>query len=151
MKFEKFLKGCGTHGQILTRYNEDRWLVCSGVGMKVPLGVVNLLGSGEVTDKVKKLVEGLIRADTDDKVDLIRASIPADGKASDIVRIFGDKLDIEIGIDNADFGLLEKCDINLAEVEIEEAGDDFIDGKYLLILDQNDEVIGFIKETISKY
>ena len=151
MKFEKFLKGCGTHGQILTRDNGDQWLVCSGVGMKVPLGVVNLLGSGEVTDKVKKLVEGLIRADTDDKVDLIRASIPADGKASDIVRVFGDKLDIEIGIGNADFGLLEKCDINLAEVEIEEAGDDYIDGKYLLILDRDDEVIGFIKETIQKY
>ena len=102
MKFEKFLKGCGTHGQILTRDNGDQWLVCSGVGMKVPLGVVNLLGSGEVTDKVKKLVEGLIGADTDDKVDLIRASIPADGK-------------------------------------------------YLLILDRADEVIGFIKETIKKY
>ena len=51
MKFEKFLKGCGTHGQILTRKNGDRWLICGGVGMKVPNGVVNLLGSGEVGEK----------------------------------------------------------------------------------------------------
>jgi hypothetical protein len=145
MKFEKFLKGCGTHGQILTRTNGDRWLVCGGVGMKVPVGVINLLGSGEVSEKVKNLVEGLVKADTDDKVELIRATVSADGKASDIVRVFGDKLDIEVGICNADFGLLEKADIYLAEVEIEESGDGFLDGKYLLILDRDDEVIGFIQ------
>ena len=141
MKFEKFLKGCGTHGQILTRANGARWLICGNVGMRVPVGVVNLLGSGEVPEKLKTLVEGLIKADTDDKVELRRAEIPADGKASDIVRIFSDSLDIEIGISNADFGLLEKSDRNLAEVEVED-----IDAKYLLVLDNNDEVIGFIGE-----
>lgn len=145
MKFEKFLKGCGTHGQILERANGDKWLVCGGVGMKVPVGVNNLLGSGEVSEKIKNLVEGLIKADTDDKVKLIRATVPADGKTSDIVRVFGDELDIEVGICNADFGLLEKADINLAEVEIEESGDGFLDGKYLLVLDRDDEVIGFIQ------
>lgn len=145
MKFEKFLKGCGTYGQILNRNNGDRWLICGGVGMKIPVGVTNLLGSGEVTEKVKNLVEGLVKADTDDKVELIRATVSADGKASDIVRIFGDRLDIEVGIRNADFGLLEKADINLAEVEIEESGDILLDGKYLVILDRNDDVIGFIQ------
>lgn len=145
MKFEKFLKGCGTHGQILTRNNGDRWLICGGVGMKIPVGVTNLLGSGKVSEKVKNLVEGLVKADTDDKVRLTRATVPADGKTSDIVRVFGDELSIEVGICNADFGLLEKADINIAEVEIEESGDDFLDGKYLVILDRNDEVIGFIQ------
>lgn len=145
MKFEKFLKGCGTYGQILNRNNGDRWLICGGVGMKIPVGVTNLLGSGEVSEKVKNLVEGLVKADTDDKVELIRATVSADGKASDIVRIFGDRLDIEVGIRNADFGLLEKADINLAEVEIEESGDILLDGKYLVILDRNDDVIGFIQ------
>lgn len=142
MKFEKFLKGCGTHGQILERENGDKWLVCGGVGMKVPAGVVNLLGSGEVGEKTKKILEAIVKADTDDKVSLTRATIPADGKAGDIVRVFGDDLDIEVGIHNADFGLLEKADVNLAEVEIE---DDDIDTKYLLVLDREDQVIGFIQ------
>lgn len=145
MKFEKFLKGCGTHGQILERSNGDRWLICGCVGMKIPVGVNNLLGSGEVSEKVKNLVEGLIKADTDDKVHLTRATVSADGKASDIVRVFGDELDIEVGICNADFGLLEKADVNIAEVEIEESGVDYLDGKYLVILDRNDEVVGFIQ------
>ena len=144
MKFEKFLKGCGTHGQIVTRSNGDKWLVCGGVGMKVPTGVVNLLGSGEAPEKVKTLVEGLIKADTDDKVFLKRAVIEKDGKASDIVRVFGDILNIEIGISNGAFGLLEKTDTNLAEVEIEEDSI-FYETKYLLILEGDDIVVGFIE------
>ena len=143
MKFEKFLKGCGTHGQILERINGDRWLICGCVGMKIPEGVNNLLGSGEVSDKVKNLVEGLIKADTSDKVFLKRATIEKDGKSSDIIRVFGDMLDIEVGIRNADFALLEKSDYNLAEVEVET--DDFNEVKYLLVLDDSDIVIGFIK------
>lgn len=150
MKFEKFLKGCGTHGQILERANGDKWLVCGFVGMKVPAGVINLLGSGEVGEKTAKILEALVKADTDDKVELIRATIPADGKVGDIVRVFGDGLDIEVGIINADFGLLEKSDINLAEVEIEDGDIDdpqhsFLGRKYLLILDHEDQVIGFIQ------
>lgn len=145
MKFEKFLKSTGTHGQIFTRDNGDRWLICAGVGMKVPVGVVNLLGSGEVPEKIKTLVNGLVNADIDDKVHLTRATVSKDGKASDIVRVFGDDLDIEVGICNVDFGLLEKADVNIAEVEIEESGDDNLDGKYLVILDRDDEVVGFIQ------
>lgn len=145
MKFEKFLKSTGTHGQIFTRDNGDRWLICGGVGMKVPVGVVNLLGSGEVLEKIKNLVNGLVNADIDDKVHLTRATVSKDGKASDIVRIFGDELDIEVGIYNADFGLLEKADVNIAEVEIEESDDELLDGKYLVVLDDIDEVVGFIK------
>lgn len=144
MKFEKFLKSVGTHGQIYTRDNGDRWLICGGVGMIVPTGVVNLLGSGEILDKTKTLVEGLINADTDDRVELIRAEIDKDGKSSDIVRVFGDNLDIEVGIHNADFGLLEKADTRLAEVEIEDFDVDFYNGKYLLVLTYDNEVIGFI-------
>lgn len=146
MKFEKFLKGCGTHGQILVRENGDKWLVCDGVGMKVPNGVVNLLGSGEVGEKTKQILEALVKADTDDKVTLAKATVPKDGKANDIVRIFAgtDSLleDIEVGIYNVDFGLLEKQDVNLAEVEIK---DNDKTTKYLLVLDKEDTVIGFIE------
>lgn len=143
MKFEKFLKGCGTHGQIYKRDNGESWLICSGVGMLIPHGVDNLLGVGEVPEKVKKIVEAIIKADTSDKVELTRAIVSADGKANDIIRIFGDDLFVEVGICNADYGLLEKADINLAELEIED--DDGIEERYLLVLDFNDTVIGFIK------
>jgi hypothetical protein len=146
MKFEKFLKSTGTHGQIYTRDNGDRWLICAGVGMRVPVGVVNLLGSGEVPEKVKTLVEALIMADTDDRVTLTRAEIAKDGKASDIIRVFGDMLDIEVGIFNGAFGLLEKSDVKLAEVEIEAEDNEYLnETKFLLILDNGDEVVGFIE------
>ena len=147
MKFEKFLKSVGTHGQIYTRDNGDRWLICNGVGMIIPVGVDNLLGSGEVSEKVKTTVEALITADVDDKVELIKATIKADGKPKDIIRVFGnpfEKDDPTVSITNADFGLLEKGDVNIAEVEIENK-DEFFDDKYLCILDFNDDVVGFIK------
>lgn len=74
MKFEKFLKQTGTHGQIYTRDNGDR---------------------------------------------------------------------IEIGINNCDFGLLEKSDINLVQGEIEESDKNT---QYLLVLNRSgEEVIGFIE------
>lgn len=142
MKFEKFLKRCGTHGQIVKRDNGDKWLICDGVGMLVPAGVETLLGFGEVGEKTRRIVEALVYADTDDKVELSAAFIPADGKPKDIVRIFGDKdLDTDVGIRNEDYGLLEKSDVNLAEVELET--DDSI-GRFLLVLDRDDELIGFI-------
>jgi hypothetical protein len=144
MKFEKFLKSTGTHGQIFTRANGDKWLICGGVGMRIPVGVENLLGSGEVSEKTKKIVEALIYADTYDKVTLTRAEISKDGKASDIVRVFGDMIDIEVGIYNSAFGLLEKVDINLCEVELEDDEATEIT-KFLLILDRDDEVVGFIE------
>lgn len=112
--------------------------------MKVPAGVVNLLGSGEVNEKTKKILEALVKADTDDKVFLKRAVIEKDGKASDIIRVFGDMGELEVGIYNGAFGLLEKADYNLAEVEIENENT-LEDIKYLLVLDPHDDVIGFIQ------
>ena len=145
MKFEKFLKETGTHGQIYERENGDKWLICGGVGCKVPMGVVNILGVGVITDKTKQIMESVIHADTDAKVELRRAMIndPA-GKSSDIVRVFGNGIDIEIGITNGDFGLIEKKDINLAHAMIDDPEDDLKEIPFLLILDQTDEVVGFI-------
>lgn len=152
MKFEKFLKSCGTHGFVVNRDNGDKWLVWGGVGIFIPTGVVNLLGAGEVSEKVRKILETIVKADTDDRVQLSAAYLPADGKASDIVRIFGDAYnDNEIGIHNADFGLLEKRDVLLAYLEIEDDDiEDDLDNdfgevtRYLLVLDPAKEVIGFI-------
>lgn len=141
MKFEKFLKSCGTHGMIVKRDNGDKWLICGGVGMKVPIGVVNLLGAGEVSEETREIIEMIVTADTDEKITLTKATLPADGKASDIVRVFGSGYD-QVKIHNADFGLLERSDVVLAYLEIED--DDFNVTRYLLVLDPAEEVIGFI-------
>lgn len=145
MKFEKFLKRCGFHGQIVKRVNGDKWLVCAGVGMKVPTGVVNLLGAGEVSEETREIVEAIVTADTDDRVQLTEAYLPADGKASDIVRIFGDDLyDETVLIRNADFGLLERSDVLLAYLRIEDDEDPEKNADVLLVLDPTEEVVGFI-------
>ena len=142
MKFEKFLKSCGAYGRVYKRPNGDKWLICEGVGMKIPTGVMSLLGVGEVSDSIKT-IEAIIGSDTDDKVILSRATISADGKASDIVRVFSTQLADEVGISNANFGLLEKSDMNLAYLEILLEDEESVD-RYLLVLDRSDEVVGFI-------
>lgn len=146
MKFEKFLKRCGTHGLIVKRTNGDKWLICDGVGMKVPPGVVNLLGAGEVSEETREIVEAIVTADTDDRVELREAYLlAADGKASDIVRIFGDDLyDETVRISNDDFGLLEKSDVLLAYLRIEDDEDPERNADILLVLAPAEDVIGFI-------
>lgn len=144
MKFEKFLKRCGTHGQIVNHENGEKWLICDGVGMKVPAGVKNLLGTGEVGEKTRKIIDALLSVDTDERVELSRAVIPPAGKPKDIIRVFGDELfDNDVGIRNEDYGLLEKSDENLAEIEIES---DEKNQRFLLVYDRNtrENLIGFI-------
>ena len=146
MKFEKFLKRCGTHGQIVKRENGDKWLICGGVGMIVPEGVVNLLGAGDVGEKTREIVEAIVTADTDEKVILTEATLPADGKASDILRVFSDGYN-RIKIRNADFGLLERKDVLLAYLEIVDDETEDTEAYYqdfLLVLDPLENVIGFI-------
>lgn len=148
MKFEKFFKSVGTHGQVVNRANGDKWLVCNGVGMLVPPGVVNLMGAGSASEIAERIVETLVHADTDDAVVLTKAVLPtADGKPRDIVRVFSDGLDVEVGICNTDFGLLEKSDVRTCEVEIEidtEGGTSCVN--YLVVQDPTGEnVVGFIQ------
>lgn len=45
MKFEKFLKQTGTHGTVIEINESEKWLVCDGVGMVIPRGVDNILGT----------------------------------------------------------------------------------------------------------
>lgn len=152
MKFEKFLKQVGTHGRVIECDNGDKWLVCDGVGMKIPVGVDNLLGSNK--QKADELFNVVIRADTvDDVLKLKRAVLnEADGKAKDIIRVFESQLDIdllndEIGIYNNDFALLEKHD-KLTYLEVEDIPDyngDLTSFKFIVVLDRtNDETIGYI-------
>ena len=155
MKFEKFLKGVGTHGQILERENGDKWLVCGGVAMKIPKGVDNLLGSKSDTDS-EPVFSALFGADTSDDVLTLKESLLFDpeGKAGDIVRVFETELGDRVGIYNGDFGLLEKKDVlTYLEVEIpaEYKGDEIVEDektvKYIAVLNRALEVQGFITGT----
>lgn len=145
MKFEKFVKGCGTHGMIVKRENGDKWLVCDNVGMKVPAGVVNLLGAGEVSEKTRELLEEIVLADPYERVELTEATLTKDGRASDIIRVFSDGFN-RVRISNANFGLLEKSDVNLAYFEYKYVDDDFNEliNRFLLVEDPVSEIIGFI-------
>ena len=152
MKFEKFLKGCGTYGHILTRSNGDKWLICGNVGMKVPTGVKTLLGSDAPEDPIANEV---IKAHTaDDVLTLHKAYLrEADGKASDIIRVFATNLDIDLDCDtveiyNGDYGLLEKKDL-LTYLEVEDLPDDRGECKtlkFMVILNPSTkETVGFIQ------
>lgn len=149
MKFEKFLKRCGTHGQIVKRKNGDKWLICDGVGMLVPEGVVNLLGAGDVGEKTREIVEAIVTADIDDRVQLTDATVPADGGVRDIIRVFRNEFETgsRVRIRNADFGLLERKDVLLAYLEIVDDETEDTEAYYqdfLLVLDPLENVIGFI-------
>lgn len=139
MKFKKFCDRVTPYGQIVDMDNGDRWLIGSGVGMKIPAGVINLLGASVAAEGMKELVHELTHADVEKRVHLTDAVLLCpDGKASDIVRYFGDA-----GIFNADFGLLEKRDEHIAVTKT--VDDDLKEHTYLLICDRAETVIGFIK------
>ena len=152
MKFEKFLKDVGTHGEIVKRENGDNWLVCGGVAMRVPKGVNNLLGTNNKDAEL--IFNTVMDADTkDDTLKLKEALLRnPEGKAGDIIRVFETELGERVGIYNTNFGLLERKDLlTYLEIEIpaEYEGDKLIEEektvKYIVVLNRNTlETIGFI-------
>ena len=139
MKFKKFCEKVTPYGQIVKLDNGDEWLIGGGVGMKIPTGVVNILGSGVASEETKSLVYELTHADTDERVYLTDAILlDADGKAADIIRIFG-----KARITNKAYGLLEKGDVNLSVATAED--EELNEHMYLLVLDRDNAVCGFIR------
>ena len=145
MKFEKFFKLAGTHGLIVKKSEVETWLVCGGVGMKIPDGVNNL-GVNEDPDEIFKAI---ISSYSEDDLLVLKEAILKDpeGKANDIIRVFETDLGDRIGIYNSSYGLLEKKD-RLSYLEIEEddpanEGETKI-SKFIVVRDYNNKVIGFI-------
>lgn len=139
MKFKNFCERVTPYGQIVKLDNDDEWLIGGGVGMKIPMGVVNILGTGAASEEVKTLVYDLTHADTDKRVYLTDAVLlEPDGKAADIIRCFGDAK-----ITNKDYGLLEKGDTKLTVTVA--VDDELNEHKYLLVLDYENAVCGFIQ------
>lgn len=141
MKFEKFLKQVGTHGTVIELNESEKWLVCGGVGMVIPRGVDNLLGT-PTNSKYASIVKTLANAAYDDPVKLVKAVLlDATGNAKAIYRIFETDLGDTVGIINADYGLLEKSDL-LGYGELENEDGETV--KYLLVFDYNGSILGFI-------
>lgn len=138
MKFDKFFKMTGTHGQIVRTVN-NRWLICGGVGMMIPKGV-NTFGYEADPDD---MFNAILTADIEDDILVLdRAELPKDGRPSDIERIFATSYGDEVRISNANYGLLEKYD-RLVYLEIED--NDGIEHTYILVTDiKGEEIIGFI-------
>lgn len=151
MKFEKFLKGVGTHGEVIERNESEKWLVCGGVGMVIPRGVDNLLGVARDKDYAS-IVEVIANAELDDPLTLKEAIIlNPRGNASSIYRVFETDLGETVGIINGDYGLLEKKDLlGYGEIEIpaKYEGDEIVEEemtvKYVLVYDQTGNIQGFI-------
>ena len=120
--------------------------------MKIPKGVEILLGS-KWDDEYASIVDVISKIELDDPVSLSRAVLlEADGKASDIYRVFSSNFDEEIAICNADYGLLEKKDalgyFDLI-IDVDENGEALPEDKvktikYLVVFDNEGDVIGFI-------
>lgn len=152
MKFEKFLKSVGAYGTVYTRNESEKWLVCGGVGMVIPKGVQHILGS-EFGSEYAHIIEVISTQTYDDPLHLSRAVLnEADGKASDIYRIFQTAFDEEIGIINADYGLIERKDLlgyMDIEIDTDEEGnplpiEDCKTIKYMLVYNQKGEIQGYI-------
>ena len=146
MKFEKFLKQVGTHGEVIERNESEKWLVCGGVGMVIPRGVDNLLGSSKGREYAS-IVDVIANAELDDALKLVDAVLlnPA-GNAGAIYRVFESELGEKVAIINADYGLLEKKDIlGYGEIEVPATEDkEAFTVKYVLVYDQTGNIQGFI-------
>lgn len=139
MKFEKFFKSAGTHGLIVKENEVDSWLLCGGVGMRIPVGVNNL----GVSVDPEPLFKAIVKSEPDDDyLELVKAILEeADGKANDIIRVFETDVGDRVGICNKDYGLLEKKD-RLTYLEVEDESG--ITSKIMVVRERDGEVVGFI-------
>ncbi len=148
MKFNKFLKEVGTHGAVVEINESEKWLVCGGVGMIIPKGVDNLLGSKNNEDYTH-LVKSLRNEELNDKLELDRAVLQdPQGNAKSIYRVFESEFGESVGIINSDYGLLEKSDA-LGYTEVIVSGKDNEPDsivKYMLVFNEYDKKLqGFIQ------
>lgn len=143
MKFEKFFKSAGTHGLIVKKSEAESWLLCGGVGMRIPIGVNNLGLSSDPED----LFKAIVNSNSEDDLLYLKEAVLHDpeGKANDIIRIFETDLGDRVGIYNGAYGLLEKKDrLTYLEIEAEDQDGETKTFKYMVVRDSANTAIGFI-------
>lgn len=145
MKFEKFFKMAGTHGLIVKKSESESWLLCGGVGMRIPEGVNNL----GVSVEPERLFKAIVNSDPDDDYLALKEAVlfEPDGKIADVIRVFETDLGDRVGIFNPYYGLLEKKDrLTYLEIEATSPNDETktITAKYVVVRDHTGEAVGFI-------
>lgn len=138
-----FFKSVGTHGLIVKKSEAESWLLCDGVGMKIPTGVNNLGVSSEPTDIFKAIVSS---NSEDDILKLAEAVLmDPEGKAADIIRVFETEIGDRIGIYNASYGLIERKDrLTYLEIEDETKAGETKVYKVIVVRNSKNEPIGYI-------
>lgn len=117
MKFEKFIKRAGINAVIVTDPDGRKWIYNDGVAMIIPPCFVD--NYGDAAYKIPADIFGAINdidPDVVNTAELIRAEIPADGKAKEITRIYADG-DFEFAVHNADWSLIERNDSTFIAVD----------------------------------
>lgn len=117
MKFEKFIKRAGINAVIVTDPDGRKWIYNDGVAMIIPPCFVD--NYGDAVYKIPADIFGAINdidPDVVNTAELIRAEIPADGKAKEITRIYADG-DFEFAVHNADWSLIERNDSTFIAVD----------------------------------
>lgn len=140
MKFEKFFKAVGTHGLIVKKSDTESWLVCDGVGMRIPRGVNNL----GIASAPSEMFTAIVNSESDDDTLVLSEALllEPDGKAKDIVRVFETEDNLrQVYIQNAEYGFLEKKD-RLTYLEIEDEEEKI--HKFMVIRNHDGDAIGFI-------
>ena len=136
MKFEKFMKMITPYGTILKDGGEN-WIMSMGCVMKCP-DHVRPIGS-EVLEMPEKIKDILDPEYWIGECELVKAYLPeADGKTSDLIRVFADPDGGKIGILNKMYGLIEKNDaLNMV----------YVDGEPVaMTVENHDGIVGaFIK------
>ena len=122
MKFEKFLKVCGSRGTVVKMSDKSKFLLFGLTMVRIPEGV-NVLSASEI--ECPSQVEDIFNEYEDDK--LFKAELndaklhyPA-AKPSELERIFANADGGDISITNKAFGIIEKCDKTYTYQEDEEA------------------------------
>lgn len=117
MKFEKFIKRAGINAVIVTDPDGRKWIYNDGVAMIIPPCFVD--NYGDAAYKIPADIFGAINdidPDVTNPAELIRAEIPADGKAKEITRIYADG-NFEFAVHNADWSLIERNDSTFIAID----------------------------------
>lgn len=111
MKFEKFIKRAGINAVIVTDPDGDKWIYNDGVAMLIPPVVANNYGDAayKIPADIFDAIDDIDYDCLENTAELVRAEIPADGKAKEITRIYTDG-NFEFAIRNTDWSLIERSD-----------------------------------------
>lgn len=108
MKFDKFVKNTGTMGAIV-EYGGQKYLCSGPMIARIPEGITGLVCA--VATELPERLRRILEESEEEEAMLADAFLPqADGKSSEIRRVFADRSGHRIDISNKQFSVIEKYD-----------------------------------------